>query len=285
MSEPFDLPLATETLQNAPFGILVVDNNQQVVWVNKAFEEFLNIETDSLIGKSTDEISSAEFKSVLDLNDDIVITKSKRHGNRWLRCWHQRLEIDESVAGNTYFLIDVSDHYRLQDELKRIQNELEIKSTRDIPTGLLNRRGLMQVLDAQVARSRRYNNPLSLILIEITGYIYGEAKALRKDQILIEIGHLFNDQLRWADVSGRLDNENFLLILPETENDAAMNLVDKIKTSLENITVGKNEQKVLLETCFGVASWEKGDDQGKLLSRAEHALDIVKDHNEPLVAS
>ena len=216
MSEPFDLPLATETLQNAPFGILVVDNNQQIVWVNKAFEEFLNIETGSLTGKSTDEISSPEFKSVLDLNDDIVITKSKRNGNRWLRCWHQMLEIDESVAGNTYFLIDVSDHYRLQDELKRIQNELETKSTRDLPTGLLNRRGLMQVLDAQVARSRRYNNPLSLIRMEITGYIYGDGKALRKDQILIEIGHLLNDQLRWADISGRLDNENFLLIKEDT---------------------------------------------------------------------
>jgi len=284
MPETFDLSIATETLKNAPFGILVVDNNQQIIWTNKAFEEFLNIETDSLIGKSTNEISLPEFKSVLDLNDDIVITKSKRHGNRWLKCWHQALEIDNVIAGNTYFLIDVSDHYRLQDEFKRIQNELETKSTRDTLTGLLNRRGLAQVLDAQVSRSRRYNNPLSLIRMEVTGYKYSDGKPPHKDQILIAIGHLLNDQLRWADVSGRLDNEDFLLILPETENDAAMKLVDKIKTSLEDIMVGRNEQKVLLEMCFGVASWEKGDDQGKLLGRAEHAMEAAKNHKEPLTA-
>jgi len=284
MSEPFDLAIATETLQNAPFGILVIDNNQQIVWANKAFEEFLNIDIETLIGSSTDEISLPEFKSVLDLNDEIVVTKSKQQGNRWLKCWHQAFEIDKGIAGNAYFLIDVSDHYRLQQELERIQKELDVKSTRDSLTGLLNRRGLMQVLEAQVSRTRRYNNPLSLIRMEITGYKYHDGKALHKDEILMAIGHLFNDQLRWADISGRLDNEDFMLILPETETEAAIKLVDKIKANLENLVVGKNEHKVLLRTSFGVASWTKGDDQAKLMDRAEQAMAAAKTCKESVAA-
>lgn len=284
MSDPFDLPIATETLQNAPFGILVIDNHQKIVWTNKAFDKFLNIDTDSLIGKTTNEISLPEFKSVLDINDDIVIIKSKQHGNRWLKCWHQELEVDNAVTGNTYFLIDVSDHYRLKDEFGRIQKELETKSTRDPLTGLLNRRGLMQVLDAQVTRSRRYNNPLSLIRMEIADSEHSTGKAPSKDEILTAIGHLFNDQLRWADVSGRLENEDFMLILPETENDAAIKLVDKIRTSLENLVIEKNAQKVSLKMCFGVTSWAKGDDQGKLMGRAEQAMVAAKNYKEPVNA-
>lgn len=284
MSEPLDLPVATETLQNAPFGILILDNDRQIVWINKAFGKLLNIDTDNLIGKAADEIPFPGFKSVLDLNDDIVTTKSAQHGNRWLKCWHQAMEINNAIVGNAYFLIDVSDHYKLLEEFERIQKELEAKSTRDPLTGLLNRRGLMQVLDAQASRSRRYNNPLSLIHMQINDYTYSNGKTPNKDKIFVAIGHLFNDQLRWADVSGRLDNEDFLLILPETETDAATKLVDKIKAGLEELTVGKDEQKVSLKVCFGVTSWAKGDDQGKLLARAKEAMTAAKNYKEPVPA-
>jgi len=274
--ESFDLPLATETLQNAPFGIIVIDNDGQIVWANKTFEIFLNIESDSLTGKSTNAISLPEFTAVLNLEEEIVITKSGEQGKRWLKCWHQALEIDNAIVGKTYFLIDVSDQHKLQQEFMRIQKELEAKSTRDTLTGLLNRRGLMLVLESQVSRSRRYDNRLSLIRMRISDYKFNDGNVPSRNQVLMAIGHLFNDQLRWADVCGRLDNDDFLLILPETDNAAAMKLVDKIKTSLHDLVVGKDEQRVSLKAIFGITSWVRGDDQGKLLERAEQSMAAAK---------
>lgn len=281
ISESFDLPLATDTLQNAPFGIIVIDNDGQIVWVNKTFGIFLNIESDSLTGKNKSAIALPELTAVLNLDEEIVIAKSGENSKRWLRCWHQSLEIDDTVIGSTYFVIDVSDQYRLQQEFLRIQKELEAKSTRDTLTGLLNRRGLMQILETQISRSRRYENPLSLIRIQISDCKFANGNVPSRNQVLMAIGHLFNDQLRWVDVCGRLDVDNFLLILPETDNAAAIKLVDKIKAGLQDLVIGKDEHRVILNACFGITSWARGDDQGKLLKRAEQSMAAA---NEPVMA-
>lgn len=283
MSDQFDLSLVTLTLQNAPFGILVIDKHQHIAWTNKTFADFLNIDSDKLTGKSVNEISHAGFKSVCDTSDGMFSAKSRQNGERWFRCWHEPIQIDNANAGEGYFLIDITDSVKLHEEFDRINNELEAKSTRDSLTGLMNRRGLMQVLESQASRSRRYNNPLSLIRMRISGYEYRQGPAIARDQVLMAIGHLLHDQLRWADISGRLDNEDFLIILPETGNDDTKNLAEKIKAQLEDLHVGKKEHKIMIKMSFGTASWAKGDDQGKLLERAEQAMTEVAARKKPAV--
>ena len=283
MSEQFDFLLAKETLQNAPFGILVIDKHQHIVWLNKTCVDVLNIDSDRLIGKSVAEISLNGFKSVIDTNDGIFSTKSRQCNERWFKCWRQPLQIDNASAGSSYFLMDITDSVKLREEFDRINNDLEAKSTRDPLTGLLNRRGLMQVLEAQVSRSRRYNNPLSLMRMKIAGYEYREGPAITKDQVLMAIGHLLHDQLRWADITGRLDDEDFLIILPETEDDATKKLAEKIKAQLEDLRIGRNEQKMMIKMCFGITSWVKGDDQGKLLERTEQAMTAAATRKKILV--
>ena len=108
--------------------------------------------------------------------------------------------------------------------------------------------------------------------MKIAGYEYREGPAITKDQVLMAIGHLLHDQLRWADITGRLDDEDFLIILPETEDDATKKLAEKIKAQLEDLRIGRNEQKMMIKMCFGITSWVKGDDQGKLLERTEQAM-------------
>lgn len=283
MSEHLDFPLATETLQNAPFGILVINEHQHIVWLNKACADFLNIDADRWIGKPVNVISHDGLKSVITTPDGIVSAKTRQHGERWFKCWHQPLQIANASAGCSYFLIDVTDSVKLSEECDRINHELEAKSTRDPLTGLLNRRGLMQILETQVSRSRRYNNPLSLIRMKIAGYEYREGPAISKDQVLMAIGHILHDQLRWADITGRLDDEDFLLILPETENNATKILVEKIKAQLEDLSVGRKEQKIVIKMSFGIASWIKGDDQGKLLERAEQVMAAAAIQKKPVV--
>lgn len=274
--ELLELPAVTNILQNAPIGILIIDNDERIIWANETFEKFFNIESENLIGKLTDMISVPALKSVLKNHDEIVMTKTGRNDTRWLRCWHQALKTNNSTACNICFLIDVSDQYQLQQEFERVQKELEAKSTRDPLTGLFNRRGLMQILETQVSRSRRYDNPLSIIRLQIGDYRFNDGKEPARNQVLLAVGHLFSDQLRWADVAGRLDNNDFLLILPETDNAAAEVLVSKIEEALHELMVGKNEQHVSLNVHFGITSWIRGDDQGKLLERAEQSMNASK---------
>ncbi len=92
--------------------------------------------------------------------------------------------------------------------------------------------------------------------------------------MLISISHLLNDQLRWADIIGRLNETDFLLVLPETHADDANKVVENMKEKLGQLNIPDVEPSDFEITAqFGVAEWRKGDDMGLLLMRARNILD------------
>ena len=62
--ELLDLHSVSNFLLNAPFGILIIDNDERIMWANDSFERFFNIESKNLIGKVTNEISAPELDAV-----------------------------------------------------------------------------------------------------------------------------------------------------------------------------------------------------------------------------
>ncbi|MDX2463692.1 MAG: diguanylate cyclase, partial [Porticoccus sp.] len=83
---------------------------------------------------------------------------------------------------------------------------------------------------------------------------------------------LLRDQMRWADLVGRLDSGQFVFVLPETDKEAAISLANKIASQLNALKVTVDDQlSVEPQACFGVASWEKGDDIRLLLERSNEA--------------
>ena len=138
-------------------------------------------------------------------------------------------------------------------------------------TGLANQHTLLQALEDQVTRSRRYNNPLSIVMLrtERTDATPGHEEARLPEETLVEIGQSLRDRLRWADTVGRYDDSCFMLILPETVRSSAENLVGDIQDELTRISLPDGSP---LLCRVGFAEWRKGSDPHLLV---QHALETT----------
>ena len=119
---------------------------------------------------------------------------------------------------------------RLQDELKQKHGQLEkllkkveTMAITDVGTGLFNRRHFLENLDKEFTRAKRYNSPLSCIMIDIDHFkkvndTYGH---LVGDSVLEEIGKLIRDNSRNIEIAARYGGEEFVILLPETDLEGA----------------------------------------------------------------
>ena len=133
---------------------------------------------------------------------------------------------------------------------------------------------MLQNLDPLVSRSRRYNNPLSVVVLSVAGLADYNTLPTGPDaqQVLLAVGHLLKDQLRWADIISRSLSNEFVIVLPETSTEAAQKLIDKIRAHLVSLVIpGAPEKSYAIDARFGLAGWQKGDDAQQLLQRGYSA--------------
>ena len=141
----------------------------------------------------------------------------------------------------------------------------------DYLTGLPNRRGIERILQDEVERARRYNRPLSVVMVDLDhlkrindtfGHDIG-------DRTLQEVATLFSRELRRTDRIGRWGGEEFIIVAPETDRKAAWVLAQRLRESLENHVF---DQIGTITASYGVAAFRPGDTVHSLIKRADEAL-------------
>lgn len=273
MTEPLDSTIAATVLQNAPFGIAILNEKHRLVTVNRALEAFLGTPAAQLTQPEARDLPPDIHECLYDPQELIHLPQNSARPARWLRCWRQPLEREQ---GYVHFYADVTAQQQLQKENERIREQCDLQ---DPLTSLPNRRALLQALEPQVSRSRRYENPLSVIVLKIANYpqIDGDGNA---DRAVVAIGQFLKDQVRWVDMTGRMDKDEFLLILPETPEAAARELASKLQKRAAEMNIATADgQRINFEIHCGVASWIKGDDTHKLLHRTYQSAE--KNHPIP----
>ena len=161
-------------------------------------------------------------------------------------------------------------------ERDALLSELESVSLTDEETGMPNQRALSQSLESQVSRSRRYKNPLTILIMQVDNlddFITSQETESARP-LLIAIRNMLNDQLRWADTIGRMNENEFLLILPETHLEATGQMIELINQRLGNLYIeGVENGDFKVQARFGKAEWHKGDDVSLLMMRAREVLE------------
>lgn len=118
----------------------------------------------------------------------------------------------------------------LQDKILQKRRELEALSITDPLTGLLNHRAMQTRLREEFVRARRYNEPLSVIMIDVDyfknindalGHLYG-------DKILGTLSQILTRSIREIDSAARYGGDEFMLILPQTHFSGALAVADRI---------------------------------------------------------
>jgi diguanylate cyclase (GGDEF)-like protein len=252
---------AEQVLGAAPVGIAVLDADRNVTWANALLHTFVGLGDGELTGKNFAQATGPLMQRVVGQEGLYYVAAAGARAERWLHCRDQAIE-----RGAAKYFTDVTELRRVQALQEKIAGQLQELATIDPSTGLFTARALMQNLDPLVSRSRRYNNPLSVLVMSVAGTSAGAVTA----QVMLAVGYMLKDQLRWADIISRTGNSEFVMVLPETSAEQTQKLVDKIKTNLVSLPVADTPGGALsVDARFGVASWQKGDDAQQLLQRAQ----------------
>jgi diguanylate cyclase (GGDEF)-like protein len=186
-------------------------------------------------------------------------------------------------GGEVGYLTDVFNHmvYRLRDgraELDRINEtlrkkneELELLSTTDSLTGLSNHRSLMNRLDFEVARFKKDKRGFSVLVGDVDHFKqYNDAFGHPAgDEVLQTIAEIMRDATRKNDCCARYGGEEFVIILPDTAIADALDTAEHIRA---RVAAKKfNGRKMTLS--IGVASYpEDADDAEAIIAVADEAL-------------
>lgn len=245
----------------SPFGILVFDDQNKIRSLNPTLKDLLHIDGQGVVGKDQASVE-AIYRPLFDDTDMLHLTFDDER-EVWL---HRDIkQVDEPHNGSmkVHFFQDVSALVKLNSQRDELLEQVEALRTTDELTGIPNQRSIMQMLEQQVSRSRRYGNLLTISLIQVS---ISESTAKQTDHILIAFTQFMRERLRWADLIGRLSADQLLIIMPETTATDATNLLTGMQNELEEH--GLENTASSPEFRFSVQSWEKGDDARRLIRRA-----------------
>lgn len=180
---------------------------------------------------------------------------------RWLR-WSSVLAADESLLYGR--ATDVTDLKRVESERENLLVEVEALARSDALTGLPNRRALDEQLPREMARARRAESDLCLAIVDIDHFkVYNDANGhLAGDEMLRRCAVAWDSELRGEDTIVRFGGEEFLVVLPDTLPEQAVEIVERLREA----TPGG-------QTCSaGLACWDYAETAEDLVGRADSAL-------------
>ncbi|WP_052769084.1 GGDEF domain-containing protein [Aurantiacibacter marinus] len=147
-------------------------------------------------------------------------------------------------------------------------------------TGLSNRRELLRSLDRMIGASKRSSRPLSIAILDIDRFkrvndTYGHPAG---DEVIKAVGQVATQMMRDQDVIGRLGGEEFVIIFPDCDTDAALAACERLRSAIAGLPVLIEDGAAITVTLsFGVSRFGKGDDRTSLIARADEALYEAKE--------
>jgi len=164
-------------------------------------------------------------------------------------------EVDSLIG----FMFDISERKTTEEKLIVLQKELEELSFKDGLTGIPNRRMFDSIMEAEWANALRNHQPLSLIMIDIDYFKqyndhYGH---IQGDDCLKRVGQVLSSAAtRARDFLARFGGEEFVLVLPETDAEAAKNIAERCRSLIfkEQIFHERSQVSQLLTVSLGVGT-------------------------------
>ncbi|MDD2700892.1 MAG: diguanylate cyclase [Sideroxydans sp.] len=224
-------------------GLLVMDSTGRITFANKAVTTMLGYELMDMLGQDMHELMHVNADGTQEPRSACKMLKVLETGATYhsleelFRCKDGSLlpvSVSASVlvkqAGSTGIVVAFHDI----TEIKRFERELERRAQTDVLTGLNNRRHFYELAEQELLRARRYVKPLALLMFDVDHFkqvndSYGHYAG---DAVLRKLSDVCLHTLREIDIVGRFGGEEFVVMMPETNTQHAMDAAERLRLAL-----------------------------------------------------
>jgi len=150
-----------------------------------------------------------------------------------------------------------------------------------------NRAALLNSLQRELDLARRYDAPLSIILLDVDHF-----KSINDnfghdigDAVLRSVARSIKESVRRSDILFRYGGEEFVILLSNTSKDGAVNLAERIRSAVETSSCGIHDPSLHVTLSLGVATLLPGETHLDLLRRADQVMYLAKRNGRNRVAA
>ena len=272
---------------NAPESIVLVTPDSIITRVNRTFLDMFGWEREEVMGKNIDELltdrqtRSEAYSITHDIKDgaelyaEIETVRLKKDGT----------PLDVSIIGVPVIMNNeklavygiyrnISQRKADERALKDATKKLEELARTDPLTGLLNRRGLMEMMEYEIKRAKRSGKRFSVIMGDIDHFkeindLFGHDTG---DIILENLADIMKKTLRSQDIISRWGGEEFLILLPETPLAGAQCAAEKLRQRIMDHVHRIRDMEFNVTITFGVCEVKSDYDTEICIKRADNAL-------------
>jgi diguanylate cyclase (GGDEF)-like protein len=228
-----------------------------------------------------EKISELQAKHERETREKKIEILKKEQQIRDERIRRQRITIGLSILAVVLVVILlITLYYRFKLKVKsgmaleKAFQKMEQLASTDQLTGLYNRRSLLERIEIETVRMGRSWKPFSFIMLDIDNFkkVNDEFGHECGDTVLKLVSQILTSSLRLQDVSARWGGEEFLLLLPDTTIDGAAQLAEKIRQSIESLSVTCNDNFVKFTVSAGVSTYDHPEPIESVIRKADDAL-------------
>ena len=270
-------------IQMSPFPIIIsrLKDDQLMLINNKAGAlfgldvkhpgNFKTVDYFAEPSKRTELLAKLEKHPVVD--DFEFLVKPRKGEPFWLLLSARVIDFEYEIALYMAFQ-DITDR-------KKKEMQLFDQATKDPLTKCYNRRQFEELAKNEIQRSRRYNHPFCLFMIDADHFknvndTHGHAVG---DLVLQALADCCRRTLRESDIVARFGGEEFVILLPEASIENAFRVAERLRIKISKLVV-KNEQNqdVQFTVSIGLVSSTVTDDIPEMLKMADESLYVAKEN-------
>ena len=147
-------------------------------------------------------------------------------------------------------------------------------------TQIANKRALDDFLEKEMARARRYERPLSVLMMDLDHFkaVNDQHGHLTGDVVLKEMAEVIRERIRREELFARYGGEEFVIVLPETDRKGGIEFAENVRRMVEGLEVSFEGQTIRITISIGVADFDLANHKGPedLLKAADKNLYIAK---------